>query len=91
MSPLRRTVGLVLIMIGAVWFMLGTGMLGGSVMTGQTVWAIIGAGIAIVGLWIVTRRPPPKDAPPKDALPDDAPSEDSPPVSRDETPGDGAR
>lgn len=56
-NPLQRAIGLVLLMIGAVWFMLGSGMIGGSVMSGQTVWAIVGAMIAIVGLWIVTRRP----------------------------------
>lgn len=70
MSPLRRAVGLVLIMIGAVWFMLGSGMLGGSFMTGQTIWAIVGAMVAIVGLWVVTRRPSAPPAPSADA--DDA-------------------
>lgn len=91
MSPLRRAVGLVLIMIGAVWFMLGSGMLGGSVMTGQTVWAIVGAMIAIVGLWIVTRRPAP--TPPAEAdgeSPDPTPGESpdsTPGESPDPTPG----
>ncbi|MFM9136290.1 MAG: hypothetical protein ACKOT0_12810 [bacterium] len=66
MSPLRRAVGLVLIMIGAVWFMLGSGMLGGSFMTGQTIWAIVGAMVAIVGLWVVTRRPSAPPAPSAD-------------------------
>lgn len=59
-NPLHRAIGLVLLMIGAVWFMLGSGMIGGSVMSGQTVWAVVGAMIAIVGLWIVTRRPSPR-------------------------------
>lgn len=59
-NPLQRAIGLVLLMIGAVWFMLGSGMIGGSVMSGQTVWAVVGAMIAIVGLWIVTRRPSPR-------------------------------
>ena len=59
-NPLQRAIGLVLLMIGAVWFMLGSRMIGGSVMSGQTVWAVVGAMIAIVGLWIVTRRPSPR-------------------------------
>ena len=40
--------GVLLILIGAVWFLQGIGVLPGSFMTGQIIWAIIGA-VCIVG------------------------------------------
>ena len=50
--------GIVLALIGGVWFFQGIGKLPGSFMTGQTKWAVYGAiafvaGIAIV---LVSRR-----------------------------------
>ncbi len=62
-SPMRWAIGGVLIMIGVVWFMLGAGIVGGSVMTGQTIWAVVGAVLGITGLWIVTRKPKPPVVP----------------------------
>lgn len=43
---MRRTwvtvVGAVLALVGLIWFLQGIGVLGGSFMTGQPVWAVIG-------------------------------------------------
>jgi hypothetical protein len=42
-------VGVVLILMGGLWILQGVGILGGSVMTGQTFWAIVGVILLIVG------------------------------------------
>lgn len=39
----RLVIGVVLVLVGAVWFGQGIGAIGGSFMTGQAVWAVIGA------------------------------------------------
>ena len=39
----RLVIGVVLVLVGAVWFGQGMGAIGGSFMTGQAVWAVIGA------------------------------------------------
>lgn len=43
-------------MIGFTWFMLGAGVIQGSVMSGQTVWAFVGGAIVVVGVGILTLR-----------------------------------
>jgi hypothetical protein len=43
-------VGVVLILLGALWTLQGIGILGGSVMTGQTFWAVVGAILLVVGV-----------------------------------------
>jgi hypothetical protein len=42
--------GTVLILLGGLWILQGVGILAGSVMTGQTFWAIVGGILLIVGL-----------------------------------------
>ena len=42
--------GVVLIIAGALWALQGFGVIGGSFMSGNSVWAIIGPVIAIIGL-----------------------------------------
>jgi hypothetical protein len=42
-----NTVGLVLVVLGGIWFLQGIGVLPGSFMTGQIQWAVYG-GIAIL-------------------------------------------
>lgn len=56
-SPMRWAIGGVMMMIGIVWFSLGAGLVQGSVLTGQTIWAVIGGILTIAGLWILTRKP----------------------------------
>ncbi len=48
--------GIVLIVVGVVWFFQGIGVLPGSFMTGQTFWAVAGflamlSGLALVRTW----------------------------------------
>lgn len=47
--------GVLLIALGLVWTLQGVGILGGSSMTGSTMWAIIGPIVAIVGIYLVVR------------------------------------
>jgi Mg2+ and Co2+ transporter CorA len=53
-------IGIILILIGAVWTLQGSNVIGGSVMSGQSQWVYIGIVIAIVGvllaIWSRTRR-----------------------------------
>ncbi len=52
--------GLIGILVGAVWILQGAGLLPGSFMTGQTMWLIIGIVVAIIGLALAyngIRRP----------------------------------
>lgn len=53
---IRRTIAAVLILVGVVWVLQGIGVLGGSFMTGEALWALIGAVCIGVGLSIL--RPP---------------------------------
>ena len=51
--------GILLVWVGAVWFLQGINLLPGSFMTGQVRWAIIGAVTALVGVALLvagTRR-----------------------------------
>jgi hypothetical protein len=50
---LPMAVGLLAIVLGAVWTLQGLDILAGSVMTGVTVWAIIGPIVAFVGLVLI--------------------------------------
>lgn len=43
-------IGAVLILLGATWTLQGLGYIGGSVMSGVTLWAVIGPIVVIVGL-----------------------------------------
>ena len=45
----RLVVGGLLVLIGAVWILQGIGLLKGSFMTGEAVWAIIGVVCAVIG------------------------------------------
>jgi hypothetical protein len=46
-------VGIVLVLLGALWTLQGLDVLGGSAMSGVTLWAIVGPIVAIVGLVLV--------------------------------------
>ena len=53
--------GLVLILVGVLWTLQGLGTVGGSVMSGVTLWAIVGPIVALVGaylIWRARRRTP---------------------------------
>ncbi|RBQ15005.1 hypothetical protein DP939_38125 [Spongiactinospora rosea] len=42
--------GVLLILLGGLWTLQGVGVVGGSVMTGDTTWAIIGPIVVVAGL-----------------------------------------
>jgi hypothetical protein len=54
-KSLRVGLGLLLVVVGLIWTLQGLGVISGSVMTGVTLWAIIGPIVAILGLWLVAR------------------------------------
>jgi hypothetical protein len=61
--PTLIAIGAVLVIFGCVFFLQGIDVLGGSGMSGKTLWAILGPVIAVagVGLLLVARRRPPTD------------------------------
>jgi hypothetical protein len=50
MKIILRIVGILLALMGAVWFLQGINVLPGSMMTGQIQWAIYGALAILVGI-----------------------------------------
>ncbi|MFZ2016624.1 MAG: hypothetical protein WAV00_22615 [Nocardioides sp.] len=42
-------IGALLVVVGGVWFLQGIDVLGGSGMSGKTLWAVIGPIVALVG------------------------------------------
>ncbi len=48
-------VGVLLVLVGVLWTLQGLGYVAGSVMTGVTVWAVIGPVVAVVGILLVLR------------------------------------
>jgi len=51
----RVLVGVLMCIVGAVWFMQGIGVLKGSVMTGQAFWTVVGAILIVLGVRMVVR------------------------------------
>ncbi len=46
-------VGVLFILAGGVWFLQGINVFGGSVMSGQTQWVIIGGLVALIGIGLL--------------------------------------
>jgi hypothetical protein len=59
-SGLRLALAVLLVVVGLVWTLQGVGVLGGSPMTGVTLWAVVGPLVALagVGLAVMGRRRP---------------------------------
>ncbi|MFM6847729.1 MAG: hypothetical protein ACKOVB_01320 [Terrabacter sp.] len=55
--PFRVVVGGILLAMGVLWTLQGLGYVGGSVMSGQVVWAVIGPIVAVAGLGLALSRP----------------------------------
>jgi hypothetical protein len=56
---LGLAVGTLMVLVGALWTLQGLGYVGGSFMSGSTVWAIIGpvvAGLGVAMLIVVLQR-----------------------------------
>ena len=54
----RLVIGAALVIIGVVWIGQGIGVIGGSFMTGDPLWAVIGTVLsagAAIGLWLSFR------------------------------------
>ena len=49
----KGILGAILVLFGAVWLGQGIGLLPGSFMTGQLMWAIIGLVLLVVGAWLL--------------------------------------
>jgi hypothetical protein len=47
-------IGVIAVAVGLVWTLQGLNVLGGSVMSGHTIWAVIGPIVGVVGLVLVT-------------------------------------
>ena len=52
-KPVLITIGVVVALAGAVFTFQGLGVIGGSAMTGSTLWAILGPIIVVVGIVLV--------------------------------------
>lgn len=53
--------GVIMVLVGLVWMLQGLNVLGGSAMSGSTLWAIIGpivlvAGLVLIGIGVARRR-----------------------------------
>ncbi len=51
-SP-KAWAGILLVVVGLLWLFQGLGLVGGSVMTGVTLWAIVGPVVAAVGVALI--------------------------------------
>ena len=52
-SGVLMAVGVVVTIAGVIWALQGFGVIGGSFMSGDSVWAIIGPIVAVTGLLII--------------------------------------
>jgi hypothetical protein len=57
----RLAVAAVLLIVGVIWIGQGTGTVGGSAMSGQSMWALVGSALVlgglVIGVWELIRRP----------------------------------
>jgi hypothetical protein len=47
--------GVLLVLVGAVWTLQGLGYIGGSAMSGVALWAVVGPVVVILGLLLAVR------------------------------------
>lgn len=55
---LRRVIGIVVGLVGLVWLLQGIGVLGGSFMSGSSLWATIGLVCLLGGAWLAAGQRP---------------------------------
>jgi hypothetical protein len=53
--PLRLVLGILLLLVGLVWFFQGIGVVEGSFMTDQPIWAVIGVAAVAFGVGVLVR------------------------------------
>jgi hypothetical protein len=49
----RVVIGVVLLLVGGVWFFQGVGVIHGSFMTGEATWAVIGGACVVAGIAVI--------------------------------------
>jgi hypothetical protein len=54
---IRRVVAIVLIVVGGVWCLQGIGVIEGSFMTGEALWAVIGVVCVVAGIALLLVKP----------------------------------
>jgi hypothetical protein len=54
---IRRAIAVVLLVVGGVWFFQGIGVIEGSFMTGEALWAVIGVVFVVAGIALLVIRP----------------------------------
>jgi len=64
MKMLLTIIGVLLVLMGGIWFLQGINVLPGSFMTGQIRWAIYGGIAAVVGVILIVRANRKKASPP---------------------------
>jgi hypothetical protein len=59
MKIARNILGGLMVLIGIGWFLQGTGIMAGSLMSGQTLWTVIGLVVVVLGagLLVITNLP----------------------------------
>lgn len=67
--PILVVVGILLVLVGAVWTLQGLGYLPGSVMSGVTFWAVVGPVVALVGVFLAVRGLSRRGGPPDRGAP----------------------
>jgi hypothetical protein len=55
MKIVLNILGVLMILMGGIWFLQGVNILPGSFMTGQIKWAVYGACLAVVGLLVLAK------------------------------------
>lgn len=53
--PFLVAIGVLLFLTGCLWTLQGLGVVGGSAMSGNTVWAVIGPVVALLGVLLAVR------------------------------------
>jgi len=64
MKTLLTIIGVLLVLMGAIWFLQGINVLPGSFMTGQIRWAIYGGIAVVVGIVLLVSARRKKASPP---------------------------
>lgn len=54
---IRRAIAVVLLVVGGVWFFQGIGVIEGSFMTGEALWAVIGVVCVLAGVALLVVKP----------------------------------
>jgi hypothetical protein len=50
---LKLIVGIVFVAVGALWILQGLNVIQGSIMSGQTMWFVIGVIVLLLGAWLL--------------------------------------